>query len=108
VSPNVFVFTDAASGEEHGYRDRWDSPDCLIYTGEGKFGDQEMKQGNAAILNHLTQGRALRVFQGARGVVEYVGRFTVDEFDPWKVAEAPESGGGRLRKVIVFRLRRAE
>jgi hypothetical protein len=107
-SPNVFVFTDAASGEEHGYRDRWESADSLLYTGEGQVGDQQMKQGNAAILHHQAQGRALRVFQGARGNIEYVGQFVVDETNPWKFAQAPETGGGPLRRVIVFRLHRSD
>jgi len=104
-SPNVFVFTDAASGKEHGYTDRWDSDGSFLYTGEGQVGDQVMKQGNAAILNHKDQGRSLRLFSGARGTVTYEGEFSVDDQRPWFLADAPETGGGPIRKVIVFRLR---
>lgn len=104
-SPNVFIFTDAASGVQHGYRDQWKSDGCFHYTGEGQVGDQVMKQGNAAILNHSKDGRALRVFQGARGLITYQGEFVVDDDQPWYFADAPATRGGPLRKVIVFRLR---
>jgi hypothetical protein len=104
-TPNVFVFTDPIAGEKHGYFDGW-MPDGLFhYSGEGQLGDQRMISGNAAILNHRRDGRALRVFQGARGTVTYVGEFEVDEENPWYDADAPETGGGPVRKVIIFRLR---
>ncbi|MFI7148194.1 restriction endonuclease [Nonomuraea sp. NPDC050022] len=104
-TPNVFVFTDPIAGEKHGYFDGW-MPDGLFhYSGEGQYGDQRMVSGNASILNHKQEGRALRVFQGARGTVTYLGKFEVDEKDPWYEADAPETGGGPLRRVIVFRLR---
>ncbi|MBT2235078.1 restriction endonuclease [Nonomuraea sp. NEAU-A123] len=104
-TPNVFVFTDPIAGEKHGYFDGW-MPDGLFhYSGEGQYGDQRMISGNASILNHKQERRALRVFQGARGTVTYLGEFEVDEKDPWYEADAPETGGGPLRRVIVFRLR---
>ncbi|MGE3913245.1 MAG: hypothetical protein AB7K36_28065 [Chloroflexota bacterium] len=101
----MLIFTAAASGEQHGYVDQWNADGCFHYTGEGQVGNQEMKRGNAAILNHAKQARALRVFYGARGVVEYAGEFEVDSEQPWYWADAPSTGGGRMRKVIVFRLR---
>ncbi|MFC9975232.1 restriction endonuclease [Spirillospora sp. NPDC127200] len=104
-SPNVFVFTDPIAGEKHGYFDGW-MPDGLFhYSGEGQHGDQRMLSGNASIRNHKTEGRALRVFQGARGRVTYLGEFEIDDTNPWYEADAPETGGGPIRKVIVFRLR---
>lgn len=104
-TPNVFVFTDPIAGEKHGYFDGW-MPDHLFhYSGEGQIGDQRMISGNAAILNHRKVGRALRVFQGARGTVTYLGEFEVDKENPWYESDAPETGGGPVRKVIVFRLR---
>ncbi|WP_113705278.1 restriction endonuclease [Nonomuraea lactucae] len=104
-SANVFVFTDPIAGEKHGYFDGW-MPDGLFhYSGEGQYGDQRMMSGNASILNHKQQGKALRVFQGARGTVTYLGKFEVDDQDPWYEADAPETGGGAIRRVIVFRLR---
>lgn len=104
-SPNIFVFYDPKTGEQHGYYDDWQPDGCLHYTGEGQRGDQEMKAGNAAILNHEGDGRALRVFRGAGGLVTYEGEFELDDSEPFKRADAPETGDGPLREVIVFRLR---
>jgi hypothetical protein len=104
-SPNVFVFSDPAAGEPHGYYDGWLGDGCFHYTGEGQRGDQEMKSGNAAILNHRGENRALRVFQGARGEVTYVDEFEIDEAEPFYRTDAPETGGGPRREVIVFRLK---
>lgn len=101
-TPNVMIFTDPIAGEKHGYYDGW-MPDGLFhYSGEGQYGDQRMLSGNASILNHEAEGRALRLFQGARGNVTYLGRFAVAG---WYEADAPETGDGPLRKVIVFKLR---
>jgi hypothetical protein len=104
-TPNVFVFYDPATGEQHGYYDDWQVDGCLHYTGEGQRGDQEMKAGNAAILNHGVDGRALRVFRGARGTVTYEGEFELDDAEPFQRTDAPETGDGPLREVFVFRLR---
>ncbi|MYV51024.1 restriction endonuclease [Streptomyces sp. SID3212] len=103
-TPNVFVFTDPVAGEKHGYYDDWMPDGRFHYSGEGQYGDQRMISGNASILNHQAEGRALRVFQGARGTITYRGEFTVDQEDPWYSADAPETNDGPLRKVIVFRL----
>ncbi|WP_432105745.1 restriction endonuclease [Streptomyces sp. bgisy091] len=103
-TPNVFVFTDPVAGEKHGYYDDWMPDGRFHYSGEGQYGDQRMISGNASILNHQAEGRALRVFQGARGTVTYRGEFTVDQENPWYSADAPETNDGPLRKVIVFRL----
>lgn len=103
-TPNVFVFTDPVAGEKHGYYDDWMPDGRFHYSGEGQYGDQRMISGNASILNHQGEGRALRVFQGARGTITYRGEFTVDQENPWYSADAPETNDGPLRKVIVFRL----
>ena len=105
VSPNVLIFSDPTAGERHGYYDGWQADGCFHYTGEGQRGDQEMKSGNACILNHKAEGRALRVFDGARGNVTYVGEFQLDDNEPFYRTDAPETGGGPRREVIVFRLR---
>ncbi|WFB10565.1 restriction endonuclease [Streptomyces sp. LX-29] len=104
-TPNVFVFTDPVAGEKHGYYDDWMPDGCFHYSGEGQYGDQRMISGNASILNHQAEGRALRVFQGARGTVTYRGEFVIDQANPWYEADAPETNDGPLRKVIVFRLK---
>lgn len=104
-TPNVFIFYDPETGHQHGYYDEWRADGCLHYTGEGQRGDQVMKAGNAAIFNHKSQGRALRVFQGARGVVTYEGEFELDDAEPMQRTDAPETDDGPLRQVFVFRLR---
>src|SRR5258708_3491527 len=49
-TPNVFIFSDLASGERHGYIDFWMPDGRFHYTGEGQLGDQRMASGNASIL----------------------------------------------------------
>lgn len=107
-SPNVFLFADAASAVKHGYTDGWQGDGCYHYTGEGQYGDQQMKSGNASILNHKKEGRALRLFNGARGTVTYEGEFEIAPDVPFYVTDAPESGevdNRPVRSVFVFRLR---
>jgi hypothetical protein len=104
-SPNVFVFSEAASGHQHGYVDEWQEDGCFHYTGEGQRGDQQMHGGNAAILHHADAGRALRLFEGARGEVRYEGQFALDSERPYYTTDAPETGSGQIRTVIVFRMR---
>jgi hypothetical protein len=64
-----------------------------------------MKSGNAAILRHRQEDRALRLFKGVRGVVEYLGEFETDEERPFYTMDAPEANDGPVRSVIVFGLR---
>jgi hypothetical protein len=104
-TPNVLIFSDPEAGEPHGYYDGWQADGCFHYTGEGQRGDQQMKSGNAAILNHVAEGRALRVFRGARRVVTYMDEFEVDTVEPFYRTDAHETDGGPRREVIVFRLR---
>ena len=85
--------------------DGWQSDGCFHYTGEGQRGDQKMIRGNSAILRHRLDLKALRVFQGAGGVLRYVDEFVIDPDDPFYTTDAPETGGGPIRKVIVFRVR---
>jgi hypothetical protein len=49
-----------------------------------------MKSGNAAILRHKQEGRALRLFKGVRGEVEYLGEFETDEGLPYYNTDASE------------------
>lgn len=104
-SPNVLIFSDPIAGEPHGHYDGWQKDGCFHYTGEGQYGDQQIKSGNASILNHEAEGRALRVFVGARGTVTYVDEFELNEARPYYWTDAPETGGGPRRQVVVFRLR---
>src|SRR5687767_8209666 len=98
---HVFIFSDSESGEQHGYIDSWKQDGCFHYTGEGQRGDQRMSGGNRAIREASHDGRALRVFEGTGGIVEYKGLFTLDRDQPWYEADAPETGNGPVRSVIV-------
>jgi hypothetical protein len=102
-SPNVFLFTDQAKGVLHGYLyDGQDADGLYHYTGEGQRGDQKMAQGNRAVRDHRREGRALHVFDASAGMATYLGEFEyVDDY----LADAPETGDGPVRSVIVFRLR---
>ena len=103
-SKNVFLFADPDTGLQHGYVDGWKNDGLFDYTGEGQRGDQVMKSGNAAILNHKLENRALRLFNGSSGTVRYVGEFEISVSQPFYLADAPETGDGPLRSVFVFRL----
>jgi hypothetical protein len=104
-SPNIMIFPDPQAAETPGSVDGWRADGCFHYTGEGLHGDQLMKSGNAAILNHFSVGRALRLFRGTRDQVVYDGEFVLAGDSPFYTADAPEPRGGPIRSVIVFRLR---
>jgi hypothetical protein len=104
ISPTtneILLFSEA--GEQHGY---FDGPDpsgkFYIYTGEGQNGDQTITVGNKAIAEHLDTGRPLRLFEGARGTVKYLGEYQLDHYE-WD--EAHQTGSPGLRQVIKFWLR---
>ena len=103
-SPNVLLFSDPPAGEPHGLFDGWRADGCFHYSGEGQRGDQQMKSGNAAILEHTRAGRALRLFLGPRGRIAYEGEFGLAPDRPFYTTDAPEIGDGPVRNVIVFRL----
>lgn len=76
------IFSDHVVGREHGYADRKQG-DFFLYVGEGQKGDQTMTHGNKAILNHVEDGRAIRLFNGCKGVVAYAGEFEIDLIEPF-------------------------
>lgn len=104
VTHNVIVFTDPKTGPRYGYVDSWAVDDVFVYTGEGQSGDQEMDHGNKALLEHRQDRRAIRLFEGSRGTVTYVGEFAVDADEPYVVARAGQLGVTELRDVFRFRL----
>ncbi|MFW5420997.1 restriction endonuclease [Nocardiopsis sp. CNT-189] len=103
-TPNIFLFSDPRSGHQYGYFDGWGDDGCYHYAGEGQQGDQTMTQGNLAILNHREDGRALRLLDGARGEVTYVGEFELAADNPWYLTDAPMRDSDEIRSVIMFRL----
>jgi hypothetical protein len=107
-TPNILLFTDLSQGSQHGYiYDGWsdERKEVFLYTGEGQQGDQKLASGNKAIAQHAEDGRRLRLFDGVRRTVRYVGEFAIDPDQPYETREAPATGGGPSRQVLVFRLR---
>lgn len=101
-SANVFLFTDRVQGVQHGYIYDGQRDDGLFhYTGEGQRGDQRMAQGNRAIRDHKEEGRELHLFDAHAGAATYLGQA---EYVDHYTADAPETGDGQIRSVIVFRL----
>ncbi|HMD55866.1 MAG TPA: hypothetical protein VKG82_00160 [Solirubrobacteraceae bacterium] len=105
TSPNVMLFSDPPAGEPFGQFDGWRADGCFHYTGEGQRGDHQMKSGNAAILNHRAEGRALRLFLGTRSMVIYQGEFELAADVPYYTTDVSEGANGPTRNAIVFRLR---
>jgi hypothetical protein len=104
-SPNIMIFPDPSATKTWVSVYGWRADGCFHYTGEGLRGDQLMKAGNAAILNHFESGRALRLFRGTRGQVVYEGEFVLAGDAPYYTTDAAEARNGPVRNVIVFRLR---
>ncbi|MFZ6765255.1 HNH endonuclease [Pseudoroseomonas sp. WGS1072] len=99
--PVILLFT-GASGVQHGYEDGW-SDNVFCYFGEGQIGDMPWVRGNAAIRDHVDQGRDLHLFKilaVPRSHVEYVGPFFAAS---WEYRPAPDRTG-TMRRGIVFHL----
>jgi hypothetical protein len=56
------IFT-APSGNKYGYFDGWQPDGCFHYTGEGQIGDQQLKQGNRALVEHTQANKSVRLFR---------------------------------------------
>ncbi|MDX3548793.1 hypothetical protein PV729_25890 [Streptomyces europaeiscabiei] len=118
-SKMVFVYSDPAAGEKHGYTfDGWAEDDeygpLYLYTGAGAEGHQQMVRGNKVLMDTLTNGYAVHLFvsngkaPGKKLVMQrYVGRVVLDAVEPYEERWAPGSDGV-MRRVFVFRLRPAE
>jgi hypothetical protein len=102
-TPNLMLFTDPSTGHQHGYFDRWEDG-VFLYTGEGQRGDQQLVRGNKALLEHRHNGVHVRLFEGSKGFVTYWGELFLANDVPFVEEDAPETGGGPVRKVVVFRL----
>ncbi|WP_117211869.1 hypothetical protein [Allorhizocola rhizosphaerae] len=101
TTPNVLCFTDPRIGIQYGYEDKPAPDGTFHYAGEGQTGDQTMTRGNRAIFQHASDGRALRLFEGAKGTVTYVGEFFMENLEYVRRQASDEE-----RMVFVFHLRR--
>ncbi len=103
---NIFLFTDDSSNNEHGYeRDYWVNDFTFFYCGDGQTGDQEFSRRNLQVLNHVQDGRKLRLFSPVAGEVTYLGELRIDSEKPYEFADGV-GRDGKARKVIMFRLNR--
>lgn len=103
---NIFLFTDDSSNTEHGYeRDHWVDDFTFLYCGDGQTGDQELSRRNLQVLNHVQDGRKLRLFSPVAGKVTYLGELSIDAEKPYELADGI-GRDGKPRKVIMFRLHR--
>lgn len=100
--PYVLLFSNS-SGTSYGYEDGWREDDeVFIYTGEGQVGDMKWERGNKAIRDHLSDGKSLLLFEGAKkkGEVTFVGEFSSSEH---LLTELPDAEGN-IRTAIQFLL----
>jgi 5-methylcytosine-specific restriction protein A len=96
--PLILLFT-GASGEQHGYTDGWSGDGLFLYTGEGQQGDMMFVRGNAAIRDHLANGKDLHLFtQASKGYVRYLGQIVCTGYH---MQEGPDTTG-QPRQMIVF------
>ncbi len=116
---NVLIYSDPHAGEQSGYFDGWlaqedEQGSIFEYTGHGQA-DQTFEgragNGNRAVLHHVDDRRALRVFKAVGEVPgsgtklqRYIGEFALDLEEPYVIRQAPNKEGV-LRRVIVFRMR---
>ena len=99
----ILLFT-GESGEQHGYSDSW-SQYIFFYTGEGQRGDMQFMRGNAAIRDHLKDGKDIHLFaQKEKGQVEYIGQMIYKAFH---YKDGLDTDGNH-RKMIVFELAPAD
>ena len=103
---NIFLFTDDSSNHEHGYeRDYWADDFTFLYCGDGQTGNQELTRRNLQVLNHVRDGRKLRLFSPVSGKVTYLGELIIDSDKPYELADGL-GRDGNPRKVIMFKLHR--
>ena len=102
--PCIFIFT-AESGEEYGYRDRFQRDGTYWYSGEGQIGNQQMIRGNRAIRDSQQNDETIHLFEYVRtGIVRYFGELI---YTGHHQSDAPDVNGD-IRKVIVFELKKSE
>jgi 5-methylcytosine-specific restriction protein A len=98
--PFILLFT-GESGEQHGYMDGWSADGLFLYTGEGQQGDMTFIRGNAAIRNHINDGKDLHLFaQVKKGYVRYIGQMVCTGFH----TQAGPDTTGHVRQMMIFEL----
>jgi 5-methylcytosine-specific restriction protein A len=103
ITPSAFSVIFIITGEEglaHGYADRLLPDGTFEYFGEGQLGDMKLERGNAAIANHIADGRDLLLFRKTAAGLRFEGPMVCSghHFEP-----APDREGN-MRQAIVFEL----
>src|SRR5262249_23438164 len=98
--PFIMLFT-SEGGEQHGYADGWSADGLFLYTGEGQQGDMAFIRGNAAIRDHIDDGKDLHLFsQVRRSYVRYIGQMVCTGYH----YQAGPDTTGHMRQMIIFEL----
>ncbi|MEM0096405.1 MAG: YDG/SRA domain-containing protein [Candidatus Bathyarchaeia archaeon] len=85
---------------ENPYNDRFEG-EVLLYTGEGKFGDQQMTRGNLALKMQMEKRFPIYVFEKkSPGKYIFLGQYNVVSVQTEKQYDVR----GVLRNVFIFRL----
>lgn len=84
------------------YNDRVED-DILLYTGEGRVGNQKMTRGNLALKRQMTEGYPIFVFEKKTpGKYVFLGRYIVSLVQ----RETQPDIKGQTRKVFLYKLKR--
>lgn len=85
------------------YNDRLED-DILLYTGEGRAGNQKMERGNLALKRQMTEGYPIFVFEKkSPGKYMFLGQYNVLSVN----VEIQPDIKGQSREVFVYKLKRA-
>ncbi|GHO52885.1 HNH endonuclease [Ktedonobacter robiniae] len=98
---NIILLFTSNSGRQYGYSDGWTNEGIFLYAGEGQQGDMKFTRGNAALRDHVMQGKDLHLFTYVRkGFVCYIGQMVCTGFRYDKGPDASE----QIRERILFEL----
>lgn len=97
--PMVFIFS-GKEGKIYGYEDGWQDDNTFFYTGEGQVGDQEFKEGNKALRDHVENGKDVYLLEslGGKGLHRFVSQLTCIGYH----FEQAKDKLNNYRKMIVF------
>lgn len=75
--PMIFIFS-GKEGKTYGYEDGWQNKNTFFYTGEGQVGDQEFKEGNKALKDHIENGKDVYLLEslGGKGLYRFISQLT--------------------------------